>query len=200
MQDMEQNKKNDFVIEKIKERPISRRKLLKRTLLTAFMAVMFGLIACFTFLVLEPVISNWLYPQEEPDVVIFPEEKEEMEPEEMLSDYLPTEATPAPTSAPIFPENMEKEQVQELLNYITLDIDNYTQLYTALSDKVKELNHSMVTVTATISKTDWLGNVSQSQTQGTGVIISNNGRELLILTNYNFLKDADALKVTFWEG
>ncbi|MBQ7776870.1 MAG: serine protease [Lachnospiraceae bacterium] len=202
MQDMEQNNKNDFVIEKIKERPVNRRKLLRRTVITAAMAVMFGLIACFTFLVLEPVISNWLYPQEEPNIVIFPEEQEEMEPEEMLSDNLLAEATPEPTPTrmPVFPADSDQEQLQELLNYVTLDVENYTQLYKALGDMVKELNHGMVTVTAIKSKTDWLDNVTQSETLGTGVVIGNNGKELLILTNYNFLTNADSLKVTFWEG
>ena len=57
----------NFIKEKVKERPINRRKLLRRTVITASMAVIFGLIACFTFLVLEPVFTNWLYPEEEPE-------------------------------------------------------------------------------------------------------------------------------------
>ena len=78
MPEKEQNNQNDFMIERIKERPINRKKLLRRTILTAAMAVIFGLIACFTFLVLEPVISNWLYPEEEPQIVVLPEDLEEM--------------------------------------------------------------------------------------------------------------------------
>ena len=76
-QENKQKEQNDasekkFMIEKIKERPVNKKKLLRRTLITASMAVIFGLVACFTFLVLEPVISNWLYPEEEPQVVVFP--------------------------------------------------------------------------------------------------------------------------------
>lgn len=197
MQEMEHNNKNEFVIEKIKERPINKKKLIKRTITTAFMAVMFGLIACFTFLVLEPVISDWLYPQEEPQIVIFPEEQEEMEPEEMLSDNLPVENTPTPSSPSLFSENVEKEQMQELLNSITLDENHYSQLYSALGDLVKEMSHSTVTVTAVKSNVDWLANVTESQTQIMGVIIGNNGKELLILTNYSPLKNADTLWLTF---
>ena len=67
-QENKQKEQNDvsekkFMIEKIKERPVNKKKLLRRTLITASMAVIFGLVACFTFLVLEPVISNWLYPE-----------------------------------------------------------------------------------------------------------------------------------------
>ncbi len=200
MQDMEQNNKNDFVIEKIKERPISRKKLLRRTLITATMAVMFGLIACFTFLVLEPVISNWLYPKEEPNVVIFPEEQEEMEPEDMLSDNLPAEATPKPVNNPSFPADLQQEQYQAMLEYITLDVENYTQLYSALGSMVRDLNRCMVTIEATQSKKDWLGNIIESQMHGSGVVVGNNGRELLILTNYAFLKNADTIEAILWDG
>ena len=57
MPDNEQ-KQNSFVFEELKQRPLNRAKLLRRTLITAFMAVVFGLIACVTFLLLEPIISR----------------------------------------------------------------------------------------------------------------------------------------------
>ena len=58
-----------FIKEKVKERPINKRKLLKRTMITASMAVIFGLIACFTFLVLERAFSNSLQPEVAPETV-----------------------------------------------------------------------------------------------------------------------------------
>ena len=84
-QDM-QNEQKEFIIEKIKERPVNRKKLMRRTITTAAMAVIFGLIACFTFLILEPIISNWLYPEEEPEQIQLQEElvSEEMHPEDMM--------------------------------------------------------------------------------------------------------------------
>ncbi len=84
MPDQEKKDQTDFMIEKIKARPVNKKKLLRRMLLTAAMAVIFGLVACLTFLLLEPVLSNWLYPEEEPQAVIFPEDQEEMLPEDML--------------------------------------------------------------------------------------------------------------------
>ena len=85
MSEKDQNNQSDFLIEKIKQRPINRRKLIRRTIITAAMAVIFGLIACFTFLVLEPIFSKWLNPEEEPQVIVLPEDQEEMLPEEMLA-------------------------------------------------------------------------------------------------------------------
>ncbi|MDE6620615.1 MAG: S1C family serine protease, partial [Lachnospiraceae bacterium] len=76
----------EFLQEKIKERPINKKKLLRRTLITASMAVLFGLLACLSFLLLEPVLNNWLYPEEEPEIVTFPQEQNEMLPEDMLTE------------------------------------------------------------------------------------------------------------------
>ena len=68
----------EFVKEKIKERPINKRKLAKRTIVTATLAVVFGRIACLTFLLLEPVVNNWLYPEEKSKTVSLLEEEWEM--------------------------------------------------------------------------------------------------------------------------
>ena len=78
MAENETNSQSDFMIEKIKERPINKRKLILRTLTTVLLAIIFGLVACFTFLALEPVLSRWMNPKEELPKVYFPEEKEEM--------------------------------------------------------------------------------------------------------------------------
>lgn len=76
----------EFLQEKIKERPVNKKKLLQRTIITASFALLFGALACLTFLLLEPVLNNWLYPEEEPNVVTFPQEKDEMLPEDMLTE------------------------------------------------------------------------------------------------------------------
>ena len=39
----------EFMREKIKQKPVNKKKLLRRTVITAVMAVVFGLVACFTF-------------------------------------------------------------------------------------------------------------------------------------------------------
>lgn len=187
-QENKQKEQNDvsekkFMIEKIKERPVNKKKLLRRTLITASMAVIFGLVACFTFLVLEPVISNWLYPEEEPQVVVFPEDQDEMSPEQMLAENMQQEnQSSQSSSAPS--EVMEQEQIRELLSGIILNLDNYKQIYSALAQYVAEMNRSMVTVTGVSS----------------GVIIAQNGKQLLILTDYSPVKQADDIIVTFNEG
>lgn len=188
----ETERQSDFMIERIKERPLNKKRLVRRTLLTVSMALIFGAVACVTFLVLEPVISNKLYPEEEPAPVVFPEDQEEMAPEEMLSDNLEEEESVQPE-----PASLEEEQIQEILSEVTLDKENYKQLYTALADYTAELNHAVVTVTGVTSGVDWFNNVETSQNQASGVIIANNGVELLILADYGPLEGAESLEISF---
>ena len=199
MPDLDKNKNannNDFMIEKIKERPINRRKLIRRTLITVLMAVIFGLVACLTFLILEPVFTNWLRPEEEPDIVIFPEDQQEMMPEEMLSENIEPEETPEPEVENVVTE----EQIQEILDDVTLNRDSYKQLYGALSDYVAELEQYMVVVTSVESDVGWFSDVYESESHTSGVIVGNNGRELLILTNYGAIDEADWIQVSFHNG
>ncbi|MBO5166573.1 MAG: serine protease [Lachnospiraceae bacterium] len=194
MPQTEPNKQSDFMIEKIKNRPVNKKKLLRRTITTAAMAVIFGLIACFTFLVLEPVFSNWLYPEEEPLPVVFPEESEEMAPEDMVVE-----------EEPLLPEDfgnvvLEEDQIQAILDRVELGKDHYKQLYTTMSEYVDLLSLSMVTVTAVSSDVDWLNDTYESEGRTYGVIIATNGREYLILTEQDVIEQAESLSVTFHDG
>lgn len=198
MSDSEKNKQGDFLIEKIKERPINKRKLLRRTIITAAMAVIFGLIACFTFLVLEPVISAFLYPEEEPQIVVFPEDQQEMSPEEMLSDNMQAENQEQKEEEE--PAGLVQEQIEKILSGIVLDREHYKQLYSSLSEYVEEMNQYMVTITGVTSDIDWFNNVQEQSNQSFGIIIANNGKELLILTDDSSIEDAEKLSLSFYNG
>ncbi len=153
MPDLKQNGESDFITEQIKIKPVNRKKLIRRTIITVAMAVIFGLVACVTFLILEPVISNWLYPKEErkPEIVEFPEDGDEMRPEDMLAENLPTESpgpTPDPTPEPEQERVLLEEQIREILGEMPLELNDYKELYTAMAGYVDELSQYMVTVTA----------------------------------------------------
>lgn len=192
MPQFDQNEEKAFIIEKIKERPVNKKKLAQRTLLTAAMAVMFGLIACLTFLLLEPIISKVLYPQEQPQIVVFPEDKDEMAPEDMLSD---SKEEQNKDSLVTDGEKPSGELIENLFSK-----ESYQQMYVAMSDYVEELRLSMVSVTGIHSDVDWFNEVQTSKYQTFGVIIADNGVELLILTKYEPLEGADSISLTFFNG
>lgn len=195
MADAEQNKQSDFMIEKIKDRPVNKKKLLRRTVTTASMAVIFGLIACLTFLILEPVFTNWLYPEEEPQVVVFPEEADEMAPEDMI-----VEEEDASLQEAVESVILEDEQIAKILDNIKLDKTHYVQMHNAMSAYTAELASSMVTVTGVSSDVDWLNDTYEKQSQTYGVLVTSNGKEYLILTDKKTLQHAENINVTFCDG
>lgn len=189
---MEENKQSqdiEFIKEKVKERPLNRKKLVKRTILTASMAVIFGLIACVTFLVLEPVFSNLLYPEEEPRQVELKEENinEEMRPEDMLLEEETESETPV--------------QPQTVVKKVELEMSDYQRLYRTIYSLAQQVtSQSMVTVTGVVSDTDWFNNTYENQGQTAGLVVADNGRELLILADNTVLEQAESVKVTFSDG
>jgi serine protease Do len=198
----EQNSQSSIIIEKIKERPLNRKKLIRRTLITALMAVIFGTIACVTFLLLEPIISNKLYPDEEPQPIIFPEDLDEMTPDQMLSDE---NLQTAQNGTQIQDSNGEQQNRQD----ITLTKDNYEQIYKSLynyvfsgdyEEEISALNQSIVIIKGINSNIDWFDNVQESSNQTSGVIIADNGRDFLILLDYSKLKNAESLVLDLDNG
>lgn len=204
-----------FLQEKIKERPINKKKLLKKTIITASMAVLFGLLACLSFTLLEPVLNNWLYPEEEPEIVTFPQEQEEMLPEDMLTEGSTTqtvqeESTESVTQSQgdsLTDTGMEAADDNPQENQSAPDdgeeepaLKSYMMQYEELYDTYKGLSSSMVTVTALHSDVDWFNNTYQSEGTTAGVIIANNNRELLILSKKSPLGTAESIRVTFCNG
>lgn len=194
----------EFLQEKIKERPINKKKLLQRTVITASLALLFGLVACLTFLLLEPVLNNWIYPEEAPKVVTFPQEKNEMLPEDMLTEgegetqTKSEEETGSSEVTALVPENTAQTETGK--EEIMASQTSYEEMYQKLHEKYQEIVTGMVTVTSVKSDVDWFNNTYESEGKIAGVIIANNNRELLILTRRTPLKEAESIRVTFCNG
>lgn len=192
-QDIRENTGQDFgfMKERIKERPLNKKKLIRRTIITASMAVIFGLVACLTVLLLEPLLSNWLYPEAPPENITFPQETQEMSPEDMALDD--DELRDEPDLEEITQEivnNLGDRDDRELLN----------EIYNRLGQLTDEVSRSLVTVTGVTSDMDWFDNTFESSGQTSGVIVADNGREYLVLVNKAPVETVESIKVTFCDG
>lgn len=260
----------EFLQEKIKERPINKKKLFRRMVITASLAVLFGLLACLSFLLLEPILNNWLYPEEQPGIVTFPQEQDEMRPEDMLTEgttISQEESKEQETKVPASTseekkdeaqsiieseepkslveeqnskesssteddfrkentteggsreddiiegdsiekeENLDKSQSQERQEEPSAEetmplepLKPYQTQYEELYKVYREVESSMVTVTAVHSDVDWFNNTYQSEGMTAGVIIANNNRELLILSRKSSLNGAETIRISFCDG
>ncbi|MBQ5675345.1 MAG: serine protease [Lachnospiraceae bacterium] len=177
-----------FMKETIKQKPINKIKLAKRTAITAFSALIFGAVASFSFLVLEPMISNLLYP-EEISKVQFEEEEIEISPDEMLSEDALQED---------FMQEMEKLASKQTETYLSSDA--YMLMYDGMYELAKESNKYMVTVKSTVSEVDWMQDTIEKEKVSSGVVIADNGAEYLILADTAGLASAEIYTVTFSNG
>ena len=188
----------EFMREKIKQKPVNKKKLLRRTVIPAVMAVVFGLVACVTFLILEPVISNRLYPEEEPKEIEFPEEtvSEEMKPEDMLVNEEDVEDAIEAVETELVDEQIE-EQLEEILSQVEFHLEDYQALYEEMRSLTEEASRAVVTVAGVTSDVDWFNNIYENVASASGVIVANNEKALLILVSAGNLNGADSIEVTF---
>ncbi len=226
----------NFLQEKIKERPINRKKLARRTAITVIMAMVFGLVACVTFLLLEPVINRMLYPEEKEEIVRFPEEEQEVNPEDMAADEaelqiireeegnwqggetaerdglngkteqdgsVGSNAAPGMDDGAFGEQNGNEGEIAEDISpeeaAKALLLENYQKLYDVLGELRAEVEKSIVSVMAVTSDVNWMNDTLENTGVTSGLIVADNGRELLILTDYSGLKDADSISVLFDE-
>ena len=184
---MEEQQKFEFITEKVKERPINKKKLMRRTVLTVSMAVIFGLIACLTFALLEPVISNWLHPQDKIEKIEIPVVSEEILPEDMMAHE---ETTLEPS----------QEVIDTLKDELELGIKDYQKLYQNIHSLVLSIQSAEVTVTGVSQEVDLFNAVYESMDKSIGYIFAQNSTELMIMVESKNVADIENLEVTFIDG
>lgn len=195
MEEHDKNQEFSFIKEKIKEKPINKRRLFYKILWVVFGGCLFGLMACLTFVVAKPKLEVLVKPR--PDTTVtFPKDQETgeeetgiREPEHGGNQENGGQGIQEPAGNQEAGEsgNQEPEEsVPEVQVPVYVEREFGTEDYQALQNKLydigKRRNRSVVTVTGVTSNTDWFASAYESESQASGIIIANNGQELLILT------------------
>ncbi len=188
---MEQRQESSFVTETIKEKPVNKRKLFRRTVTTVVFAIVFGLIACLTFFFMEPIINKILNP-EEITKVEFPEEEQELKPEELLTEEIMAQ---------------QEESLQEVVEAAkevvksgqveSSSIEDYEKTYSLLQALAKSASESIVTVVGISEQQDWFAGTTENENTTAGLIVAENGAEILILADANNLQNVREYHVRF---
>ena len=81
---MSDNEKEEFAFikEKIKNKPLNKRRIILKTAFTVVLAVVFGLVSCFVFTWMRPVMEEWLNKPEDTRVSIPKDEEVQPDTEE----------------------------------------------------------------------------------------------------------------------
>ena len=172
-----QLQKNEFVREKIKDKPKNYKRLWIKLLTAAGCGIVFALTAVLVMLFMLPTLRGKM---------------QENMPQTQLSDSQTddTQDTPAETQSE---EDTQETQTQNK----EFTIDDYQKIQTQLYTIGNLANKSIVTITSVVSDTDWFNNSYEREGQGSGTIIGDEDGKLLILTERRIIKDASKISVTF---
>lgn len=169
--------KNEFVREKIKDKPKNYKRIWIRFLTAAGCGIVFALTAVLVMLLMLPSLREEL-KENTPDTQV----QNSQEPE--------TEDTQEATQTPDDTQE-QKETIREFT------IDDYQKIQTQLYTIGNVANKSIVTITSVVSDTDWFNTSYEREGQGSGTIVGDTGGKLLILTERKVIKDASKINVTF---
>lgn len=172
-----QLQKNEFVREKIKDKPKNYKRLWIKLLTAAGCGIVFALTAVLVMLFMLPTLQGKM---------------QENMPQTQLRDSQTddTQDTPAETQSE---EDTQETQTQNK----EFTIDDYQKIQTQLYAIGNLANKSIVTITSVVSDTDWFNNSYEREGQGSGTIIGDEDGKLLILTERRIIKDASKISVTF---
>lgn len=190
-------KTTEFMKETIKQRPLNKKKLARRLFVTVAMALVFGLVACLTFIFLEPIINQRISNKEENiSTVTFVEETEEEETkrEDMIAD----ESELIPVIKEQVP--VDSEQIEQVLSNMDWSVSDYISLSNVVTNMMRQASTSLVLVTGITEDTDLFDNRYDSENSVSGVIIADNGRDILVLANLNNFIDHDRIEVQFYDN
>lgn len=190
-----------FINEKIKDKPINRRRLMLRAGYNLLCAVVFGAAACFVFVLLKPYMEDWLYPEKGSAITIPKDElpqEEVSEKDEQDNEKDQPDAQDKPTDVvQDNPDSIPEEKEPPAVVREELELEDYQALQNKLYEIGKQANKSIVTVTGVTSSKDWFDTPYENENRSAGIIIENNGHELLILTEKRIIADAQEINITF---
>ena len=209
---------SDFIKEKIKDKPIDKKKLAKKIGFTVLAAVIFGavsaLVFCVTYRQIGPKDTD-----EVKEISLSSSAAEGISADETLSGesvVVPEEDEEGYTEDDITGEDGEVASVSEdtvsdndsvpatVINNITNRVDispaSYARLHWLLHNVAADAGKAIVTVTATTTDTDWFENTYENGNSAMGLIIAENGKQLLILTDSSVTRDAEDISVMFANG
>lgn len=163
----------EFIREKIKEKPVRKRKIFLKIAGVVVCGIVFSVVVLIMMFLFMPMIQNQIHTQDSDT---------QAETESQIA----TEETESTENAIVFPTDL------------SLSISDYQTLQDELYEIGDEINSSIVTVAALSTETeDWAVNPFEVEGQSSGVIVSEDENYLYILTEKKVISDAEHIRVSF---
>ncbi len=166
-----EEKKYSFLQETIKPKPVSRQQLARQFVRIAIYGVILGAFACLGFYALKPWMQDTF--RGDLETVSIPEDEEPEEPAE------------EPEEEPADP---------------VLDTESYEELMASVNERAQEAKRGIAYIQPVSGTGDWEERMTGIRAGTAGVILADNGQELLILSDSSVSEGADEWTVTFQDS
>ena len=160
-----------FLQEIIKDEAGDQAKWKHDVLRRIQLGLIFGLVACFTFFACKPWVEKRF--EGDPTEVTIPQDEQQEE-----------EQT-----------QQEEEQVQEQKTVLTTE--TYQEMLNNLKQVSGEVRKSVVEIQGAVTEEEFSKDQEDKEKSISGMIVADNGQELLILAGELPVKDAKIIRVTF---
>lgn len=160
-----------FLQEIIKDEAGDQAKWKHDVLRRIQLGLIFGLVACFTFFACKPWVEKRF--AEDPTEVTIPQDEQQEEDQ----------------------TQQEEEQVQEQKTVLTTE--TYQEMLNNLKQVSGEVRKSVVEIQGAVTEEEFSKDQEDKEKSISGMIVADNGQELLILAGELPVKDAKIIRVTF---
>ena len=160
-----------FLQEIIKDEAGDQAKWKHDVLRRIQLGLIFGLVACFTFFACKPWVEKRF--EENPTEVTIPQDEQQEEDQ----------------------TQQEEEQVQEQKTVLTTE--TYQEMLNNLKQVSGEVRKSVVEIQGAVTEEEFSKDQEDKEKSISGMIVADNGQELLILAGELPVKDAKIIRVTF---
>lgn len=176
MADLKDKKDSDYLFmqEKIKQKPIYQNRTVRKCASCILSGVLFALAALGVWVFALPFLDNQAEEQEIQPIEI-PEEEENTETEE------------------------EEDSTVYITETVSMELEDYKKMYQQLIQIGNQAEKSLVNISVLSMDTDWFDEIYTSQSTVSGVVIGDNGLELLILTGYEEVRGGESFQITFFD-
>ena len=171
----------EFIREQIKEKPMSKKRVLKQMAVAILCGALFAITSCLVLLLCMPMLQNAFMAGIPIDTQQESTDKE--------NGKNPSETEGDDTQA--------SEGDSQVIPDYSLSLEDYQELQNKLYVIGNTANKSIVTVTTIVSETDWMNNAYETEGQGSGVIIEADSNYYYVLTEKKVIQDASRVRVTF---
>lgn len=160
-----------FLQEIIKDEAGDQAKWKHDVLRRIQLGLIFGLVACFTFFACKPWVEKRF--EEDPTEVTIPQDEQQEENQ----------------------TQQEEEQVQEQKTVLTTE--TYQEMLNNLKQVSGEVRKSVVEIRGAVTEEEFSKDQEDKEKSISGMIVADNGQELLILAGELPVKDAKIIRATF---